>query len=110
MNYINYETSIVVELKVKLIGWTKGVPFANPSVIGAVSDLRKLSDDLKSGMCHWVELTQSQLSEHKAMLDAHREDGETGGKARKTRSDKGKKRKSFDTENSQPRKRAKKVL
>jgi hypothetical protein len=108
MNYLNYETSIVSELKVKLVGWTKRVSFTNPSAIGAVSDLRKLRDDLKSGKCHWVQLTPSQLSEHKAMLDACCKEGETVGKARKTRSDKGKKRKSSDKENEQPRKRAKK--
>ena len=97
---------IVSELKVKLISWTKGVPFANPSAIGTVSDLRKLRDDLKSGKCHWVKLTQSQLSKHNALLDTHWEEGETVGRAKKTRSDKGKKWKSSDkeNENEQPRK------
>jgi len=107
MNYVNYDTAIVSELKVKLVGWTKGVPFANPSAIGTVSDLRKLRDDLKSGKCHWVKLTPSQLSEHNAVLDMRREEGESVGRARKTRSDKGKKRKSSGKENEQPRKRAK---
>lgn len=112
MNYVNYDTSIISELKVKLIGWTKGVPFANPSAIGTVSDLRKLRDDLKSGKCHWVKLTQSQLSEHNTLLDTRREEGETVGRARKTRSDKGKKRKSSDkeNENEQLRKRARREV
>ena len=49
----------------------------NPSAIGTVGDLCKLHDDLKSGKCHWVKLTQSQLSKHNALLDTHWEEGET---------------------------------
>ena len=84
MNYLNYETSIIAELKVKIVSWIKEVTFANPFAIGAVSNLSKLHNNLKSGKCHWVKLTQSQLSEHMAMLDAHCEDGKTVGRAKKT--------------------------
>lgn len=83
MNYLNYETLIVSEHKVKLFGWPKDVTFANPSTIETVGDLCRLQDDLKSGQCHWVKLTPSQLAEHNAKLDAVCAEGGTVGTARK---------------------------
>lgn len=117
MNYFNYETAIVEVLGQRLVGWPKTVKFANPSEIGTVNEIRMLRDHLKSGQCHWVKLTRSQLDEHIADLRSRREAGETVGKPRKKRSDAGTSRKhkrpSENQENEAPesgpsRKRTKK--
>jgi len=117
MNYFNYETAIVEALGQRLVGWPKTVKFANPSEIGTVNEIRMLRDYLKSGQCHWVKLTRSQVDEHIADLQSRREAGETVGKPRKKRSDAGTSRKrkprSENQENEEPeagpsRKRTKK--
>jgi hypothetical protein len=104
MNYFNYDIKIVSELGRKLVGWPAKVKFANPSEIGTVSEIRTLRDALRSGECHWVKLTKSQIEGHKADLESRREAGQTVGKPRKKRSDAGTKRKrpSENQENEEP--------
>ena len=110
MNYANYETYIIQQMGVRMVGWPKSVKFVNPSQIGTVLEIRTLRDDLKSGACHWVKLTKSQLDAHRADMEEWREQGETVGKQRKKRSDAGtsQKRKwhsSGDKENDRPLKK-----
>jgi hypothetical protein len=110
MNYANYETSIVQQMGVRLVGWPKAVKFVNPSQIGTVLEIRTLRDDLKSGACHWIKLTKAQLDVHRADLEERREQGETVGRQRKKRSDAGTSRKrkhrsSEDKENERPSKK-----
>ena len=106
MNYANYETSIIQQMGVRLVGWPKTVKFVNPSQIGTVLEIRTLRDDLKSGACHWVKLTKGQLDAHRADMEERREQGETVGRQRKKRSDAGKrKRRSEDKENKRPSKK-----
>jgi hypothetical protein len=111
MNYANYETSIVQQYSVRLVGWPKTVKFVNPSQIGTVLEIRTLRDDLNSGACHWVKLSKSQLAAHIADIEARRDRGETIGKKRKKRSDAGtshkRKRPSADQENERPSRRSK---
>ena len=106
MNYVNYDTAIVGDLRRRLLGWPKDVKFANPSEIGTVGDIRKLRDCLKSGQCHWVKLTQSQVDEHMADMQNRRDAGEIIGKQRKKRSDAGttrkRKQRSENLENEEP--------
>jgi hypothetical protein len=106
MNYVNYERAIMEGLAAMLVGWPADLKFANPSEIGTVSEIRKLRDRLKSGQCHWVKMSQSQLREHAAKLEALREAGQTIGKPRKKRSDAGTSRKrkqpSENQENEEP--------
>jgi hypothetical protein len=92
MNYINYDRAIVEKYKAKLVGWPKGLKFANPSAIGTVDDIRALRNALKTGECKWIALTKRQQAEHTKMLTDKQEAGEVVGKKRKERSDKGKKR------------------
>ena len=100
MNYANYETSIIQQMGVCLMGWLKTVKFVDPSQIGTVLEIRTLRDDLKSGACHWVKLTKGQLDAHHANMEEQWEQGEMVGKQRKKRSDAGKcKRHSEDKEN-----------
>ena len=111
MNYANYETAIVQQYSVRLVGWPKSIKFVNPSQIGTVLEIRTLRDNLRSGACHWVKLTKSQLTAHVADLEERRKQGETIGKQRKKRSDAGtsrkRKRPSDNQENERPSKRAK---
>ncbi|KAL0948657.1 hypothetical protein HGRIS_010460 [Hohenbuehelia grisea] len=82
MNYINYETAIVSTYRIRLVGWPKDVKFTAPSLI--------------------TSLKPEEVRTHQDALADRREAGEVVGKKRKTRSDKGKPRKSYA-----PRKSAK---
>ncbi|KAH7905210.1 hypothetical protein BJ138DRAFT_1018023 [Hygrophoropsis aurantiaca] len=68
MNYDNYDTAIVKNLHVKLVGWPKEVPFSSPSKIYTVGDMRTLRDALKYGDCHWVTLS-AKHQENCKLLD-----------------------------------------
>jgi hypothetical protein len=81
MNY--YETSIVQQMGVQLVGWPKAVKFVNPLQIGTVLKICTLRDDLKSGACHWIKLTKAQLNVHCADLKERREQGEMVRRQRK---------------------------
>lgn len=93
MNYVNYQKAIMQDLGVMLRGWPDDVKFANPSEIGTVGEIRRLRGHLKSGQCHWVKMTPSQIKEHAAKLESLREAGQAVGKPRKKRSDAGTSRK-----------------
>jgi hypothetical protein len=110
MNYANYETSIVQQMGVRLVGWPKAVKFVNLSQIGTVLEICTLRDDLKSGACHWIKLTKTQLDVHRADLEERREQGEIVGRQRKKWSDAGTSQKhkrwsSEDKENERPLKK-----
>ena len=92
MNYMNYDIAIVEKHNVELVGWPKAIPFANPSMIGTVGEIRILREALTSGECKWVAQSKRQQATHAAMLKMKRDNGEVIGKKRKQRSDKGKKR------------------
>ena len=111
MNYANYETSIMQQMGVHLVGWPKTVKFVNPSQIGTVLEIRTLRDDLRSGACHWIKLTRAQLDTHRIDMEERQEKGEVVGKQRKKRSDAGtsrkcKQRPSEDKENKRPSKKS----
>ncbi|KAH7905913.1 hypothetical protein BJ138DRAFT_1017035 [Hygrophoropsis aurantiaca] len=92
MNYDNYETAIMNTLHVKLIGWPADVPFRTPWKIHTVSEMRRLRDALKFGECYWVAMSAREAAEHSKSLTTRRQAGETIGKPRAPRSDRGKKR------------------
>jgi len=109
MNYANYETSIIQQMGVRLVGWPKSVKFVNPSQIGTVLKICTLCDDLKSGACHWVKLTKGQLDAHRADMEEWWEQGEMVSKQRKKWLDAGTSWKhkwhSEDKENERPSKK-----
>lgn len=92
MSYIKYEHDIMLKLGVKLVGWPPGVPFASPSTIGTVGDVRVLREALKCGECHWVTLSRREREDHTAKLTAAAREGDPTARKRKQRSDKGTKR------------------
>ena len=83
MNYANYETSIMQQMGVRLVGWLKTVKFINPSQIGTVLEIHTLRDGLRSGGCHWIKLTRAQLDMHCIDMEERQEKGEVVGKQRK---------------------------
>jgi hypothetical protein len=111
MNYINYQTSIVLKYRVRLVGWPLSVPsnsmpepssdpvpealrFApmNPGHITSLSDLQDLTDALKAGLCKWVKMAAIEYSTFKGGLALFLNKNPDHVKARKPRSDKGTKR------------------
>ena len=92
MSYTRYDVDIVQKLHVKLVGWPAGIPFASPSLIGTVGDVKILREALQSQECKWVSLSQRQREEHSAKLAAMTAAGTPSIKKRKQRSDKGSKR------------------
>jgi hypothetical protein len=93
MNYINYDTCIVIKYNVRLAGWPSTIKFGNPSTIGTVDDIRTLRTALQVGSCKWIILTGRQQAAHLKSVEALKEAGTVVGKKRKVRCDKGRKRK-----------------
>jgi hypothetical protein len=93
MNYANYETSIIQQMGVHLVGWPKSVKFVNPLQISTVLEICTLHNNVKSGACHWVKLSRGQLDTHCADMEEQQEPGETVGRQRKKWSDAGTSRK-----------------
>lgn len=92
MNYANYDRAVVTRHHVQLLGWPMGVPFANPSNIGQVDQIRTLCQALESGACRFHVLTKRQQAAHAAKIQEMADAGEVVGWKRKVRADKGKKR------------------
>jgi hypothetical protein len=91
MNYPNYDTKVIDRYQTKLVGWTYR-EFKSPFDIHAIDDVRILLEALQCGSCHWVRMTKTDMSHHKAEIVKRKANGETVGTARKSRSDKGTKR------------------
>jgi hypothetical protein len=90
ISYEHYETRIVRDLRVRLVGYTyHQTQIISPYSIPCVGDLRILRDALVSGACHWVRLTAGEVTRHMADLASREAAGETVTKKRKERSDKG---------------------
>lgn len=92
MNYVNYETVIVLRHKVKLVGWPTGLKFVNPCDLNSIDDVKRLHDALNVGDCKWVALTRQEVLDRTEAYEAAIAEGKTVGKKRKERSDKGGKR------------------
>jgi hypothetical protein len=93
MSYLKYEHDIVTKYKVELVGWPLTIKFASPSEIGTVDEICRLHQALKIRDCKGVAQTQRQQQAHLEMLAMQEAAGESVGKKRKQRSDKGKTRK-----------------
>jgi len=93
MNYLNYWTTIIQKYHVQLLGWPAGIPFTNPHQLTTTATARELQKALIVLTCKWVILSKQQWQEHATALEVDIERGQSIGKKRKQRSDKGKKRK-----------------
>ena len=91
MNYPNYDTKVIERYQTKLIGWTYR-EFKSPFDIHTIDDVRILLEALQCGRCCWVRMTRSDVNHHRDEVNKRTAAGETVGKARQPRSDKGTKR------------------
>ncbi|KAG6835519.1 hypothetical protein H0H93_000604 [Arthromyces matolae] len=92
MKYREYDSQIVAEHHVQIVGWPSLVPFRPPSKLCIKDDARTLRNALVDGICRWETLTREQRESHKErMVDIRAARASTGTK-RKERSDKGKQR------------------
>jgi hypothetical protein len=62
MNYDNYERQIAEKYSFAIIGWPES-PVRNPSKMGGRPELEGLLNDLRSGKCKWVKLTDEELED-----------------------------------------------
>ena len=93
MQYINYETDIVQKYGVILEGWTHPT-WANPSELStSVPPLQTLVLAIKNGTCKFRTLTKPELEQRQVEYAEKVASGEIAVKKKRTRSDKGTKRK-----------------
>jgi hypothetical protein len=91
MNYENYEEAIIHKHGVKLSGWPSSVnggKVIKPAKLSA-SQLPDLHKALRLDTCHWVALTQQQVTEEKEIFGRRVAAGEASHAERKKRSDAG---------------------
>jgi hypothetical protein len=75
MNYTNYESKIVEELGVALIGWPGDGKVENPGSLGPDKGL-ELRVALEKNQCKWVILTKGQQEARKRQNAQREQDGE----------------------------------
>ena len=91
MNYNNYDVSVVLKYKIRLVGWPLD-KFASPYNFNTVDELRDLHDALRCGSCFWMGLSSRELTNHAKEMKERTAAGEVIGTKRKERSDKGSKK------------------
>lgn len=91
MNYPNYDSKVIERYQTKLVGWTYR-EFKSPFDINTIDDVRILLEALECGRCCWVRMTKSDMNRYRDEVDKRKAAGETVGKKRQPRSDKGIKR------------------
>ena len=113
MNYINYKTAIMRDLKIHIVGWPDDIKFKNPSQITCITNLRKLCDAWKWGDAQWEKMMKADVIKLEADLEARKKSTRMEkAKPRAKRSDAGKKRSwkdgyEADKENERPWKKSK---
>ncbi|KAI6015896.1 hypothetical protein BKA83DRAFT_4060901, partial [Pisolithus microcarpus] len=99
LRFVNFE-QIKYKFGIDYEGWPDGIPFCSPYKIQTVDEIRRLRDAIRENSFRWVKMTSSQHLEYRKQVDTRREAGETVGVPRQGRSDKGKKRKAPNNENT----------
>ncbi|KAI6018967.1 hypothetical protein BKA83DRAFT_4057712, partial [Pisolithus microcarpus] len=99
LRFANFE-QIKYKFGIDYEGWPDGIPFCSPYKIQTVDEIRRLRDAIRENSFRWVKMTSSQHLEYRKQVDTRREAGETVGVPRQGRSDKGKKRKAPNNENT----------
>ena len=74
------------------MGWPNEVEFKSPYKLSTVDNVRALFSALKDGTCTFVRLSKRDHDAFKDQLCSRRQAGESVGKPRKERSDKGRSR------------------
>ncbi|KAI6029351.1 hypothetical protein BKA83DRAFT_4047933, partial [Pisolithus microcarpus] len=99
LRFANFE-QIKYKFGIDYEGWPDGIPFCSPYKIQTVDEIRRLRDAIRENSFRWVKMTSSQHLEYRKQVDTRREAGEMVGVPRQGRSDKGKKRKAPNNENT----------
>jgi hypothetical protein len=81
MNYMNFNTKIVLAHRCAVVGWTG--KFVNPSEIGSIEELHTLHDAWASGSARWVRLTPAQVKSHMEEVEGRIARGEIVPRVRK---------------------------
>ena len=93
MEWAHYFRNVVSRLRVIIEGWLEDIPFANLSTVSSsMPQLKLLQRKWEMGETHWKEISEDQLEELRWKRDEQLKNGEIVERARRTRSDKGKKR------------------
>ncbi|KAJ7799761.1 hypothetical protein B0H14DRAFT_2616791 [Mycena olivaceomarginata] len=89
MAYVHFKVDVALAWKLKLMGWPLHIPFANPSQIGLIDNLRRIRDDIRAGLIYFEALSPLEARALQTEVDgiAEAQGGRT--KRRKTRKDKG---------------------
>jgi hypothetical protein len=92
MEWKNYWTKVVARYQVMIEGWPASIPFKNLSVASSpLADLNLLLQRWQDGMTHWKQLTSDETEQ---LINDKKSRGEIQEQVpRRTRSDRGKKRK-----------------
>ncbi|KAI5992242.1 hypothetical protein EDD15DRAFT_2168562 [Pisolithus albus] len=99
LRFANFE-QIKYKFGIDYEGWPDGIPFSSPYKIQTIDEICRLRDAIRENTFQWVKMTSSQHREYCKQVDARREAGETVSVPRQGRSDKGKKRKAPNDENT----------
>lgn len=103
MQWAQYHRNIIRRYQVAIDGWPEDIPFANLSdVSSSLPQLELLLRRWKSGAIHWKELSDDEVEELQEKRDKQLENGEIEARTRRTRSDKGKKRKRHSSDDNPP--------
>lgn len=94
MQWVNYFRNVVQRYLVAIEGWPDFVTFANLSTVSSsLPHLEMLRRKWELGTTYWKKLTSEEFKELSSKRDQQLEDGEIIEHTRRTRSDKGTKRK-----------------
>lgn len=91
MEWKHYWQKVVAHHKVAIEGWPDNIPFKNLSeASSALHELKSLLEQWQDGRIHWKKLTDEEAER---LFEEHRAQGKVPEATRRTRSDRGKKRK-----------------
>ncbi|KAG2738373.1 hypothetical protein P692DRAFT_20851675 [Suillus brevipes Sb2] len=110
MQWAQYWRNVVKRYSVIIEGWPEQIPFANLSTVSSsLPELEMLLRKWRSGAIYWKRLTPEELERMDEERDKGIEDGAIVEKRRRTRSDKGKKRRRDADAGDAPQRQRKKV-
>ncbi|KAG0702914.1 hypothetical protein DFH29DRAFT_804326, partial [Suillus ampliporus] len=94
MQWTHYFHNVVQRYQVIIEGWPESIKFTNLSnVSSALPDLKMLERQWKSGATKWITIDDDELEKLRLKRDEQLDNGKITDHRRRTRSDKGRKRK-----------------
>ncbi|KAI6167765.1 hypothetical protein EDD17DRAFT_1467326, partial [Pisolithus thermaeus] len=81
-------------------GWPDGIPFSSPYKIQTIDEIHHLWDAIRDNSFQWLKMTSSQHHEYHKQVDTRHNAGETVGVPHQGCSDKGKRCKAVNNEDT----------